>query len=126
MAEPKKSLILQMDIVVIENGMSHRLDMIDGDTGVDTVHEFIESTGALEDGQFEWCEKKGAYLVSKENFIWWKKIIEDNNQLNKRMKRLFAIYGRDAVEDIYNRASCCEIEDLAQSVNDGLDEAFGK
>ena len=114
-----------MNIIIKGTNVVETLSIIDPDSGVDYVADFIGNEGALADGQFVWDEEQDAYVAEKETFDWWDAVIKDNQELDYRVHDLVQEYGREEVYKVTDEAGGGDLEDHAASVNQALDEAFG-
>lgn len=114
-----------MDIIIRETGQRESLAIIDPKTGVNYIGDFAGNTGALNNGQFEWCEEAGAYYCDQATYDWWDRVVRDNEALDYRIHALAAEHGSEAVEAAIEAALGRDLEDHAAAVNGALDEAFG-
>lgn len=117
-----------MKIIIKETNEVKELSIIDPNSGVDYIDDFIGNTGALNDGQFLWDDEDDAadaYICDQETFDWWDKVVSDNQALEDRIHALQQEHGYDAVHDAVMDSYANDLEDHADCVNQALDEAFG-
>ncbi|AKG37826.1 hypothetical protein VK70_17120 [Paenibacillus durus ATCC 35681] len=115
-----------MKITIKETGKSEALSIIDENTGVDFIQDFIGNYGALSDGQFTFDEETGTYIADQDTFDWWDKVVTDQTALEARIAELKEEHGYEAVDEVVNEATSVDLEDLAAAVNKALDEEFGE
>ena len=115
-----------MKIIIKETNVQESLEIIDPRKGINWVQDFIGNTGALSDGQFVWDDEQGAYVCDQDTFDWWSKVVSDNESLENRIYELSQQHGGDAVSAVVYDAANVPLEQLAASVNEALDEAFGE
>ncbi|MBE0436924.1 MAG: hypothetical protein IBX56_14100 [Methylomicrobium sp.] len=114
-----------MNIVINETSATETLSIIDPNTGIDYIQDFIGNTGALKDGQFTYDDDQDAYLCDQETFNWWSAVVDANQTLENRIHTLVNEHGSEAVYDIINEAGNFDLEDHAANINQVLDDAFG-
>ena len=114
-----------MKIIIKETSAVHELSIIDPNSGLNYISDFIGNTGALFDGQFEWDYDLDAYVCTQETFDWWDTVVTDNQLLNDRIHDLVQEHGSGTVNKVVYEADTIDLEDHAASVNQALDEAFG-
>ncbi|QIB64642.1 hypothetical protein [Kineobactrum salinum] len=114
-----------MKITIRESGKTETLSILDPD-GTDFAVEFIRSTGALDDGQFDYEEESGTWTCSQDTYNKWAQVIRDNELLDTRLPALNRKYGTKTVNKVIGAAGNCRPEDFARTINSALDEAFGK
>lgn len=112
-----------MDIIIKETGARELLEILDPNTGVDWIQDFIGNYDAFSDGQFIWDEEQDAYLCDQVTFDWWAKVVADHELLENRIFELYKEYG-DKVYDVIIDAGNVDLEDHAAAMNAALDEAF--
>lgn len=111
-----------MKIIIKETGAKQELSIIDPNTGCDYTADFIGNVGGFRD--FEYSEDEDAYKTTMDAFIWWEKVISDNQALDYRIADMKEQHGADAVNDVIAGVSV-DLEDHARAVNTALDEEFG-
>ena len=115
-----------MNIIIKETNVQESLEIIDPRTGINWIQDFIGNTGALSDGQFVWDDEQDAYICDQDTFDWWSKVVSDNESLENRIHELSQQHGGDAVSAVVSDAANVDLEQLAASVNEALDDAFGE
>lgn len=114
-----------MKIIIKETAAVETLSLIDPNSGVDYITDFIGSAGAL-DGQFVWSAECGAYYVGDQNtFDWWAVVINAQQALNDRIHELSKEHGAETVYQVIDAAGSVDLWEHAPSANQALDEAFG-
>ena len=114
-----------MNIIIEKTCENKTLSIIDPDSGVDYISDFIGNHGALADGQFTWDDERDAYVCDRETFAWWADVVEANQALEDRIHGLVQEYGAEKVYEVVHAAGSVDLEDHAGNVNQALDEAFG-
>lgn len=102
------------------NGEMRELSLIDPDSGVDCVVDFIGNNGGLDSFVYNGDEHE----CSKDTFDWWKKVIDDQQKLVDRIFDLKEEIGSVFVNDALESIPDCDLEDHAAVVNAALDEAL--
>lgn len=102
-----------------EDGV-RELSLIDPDSGVDFVQDFIGNNGGLDYFHYNGDEHE----CSKDTFDWWKKVIDDQQKLVDRIFDLKEEIGSVFVNDAFESIPDCDLEDHAAVVNAALDEAL--
>lgn len=113
-----------MKIIIKETSIEEYLEIIDPRTGINWISDFIGNTGALSDGQFVWDDEKDAYICDQDTFDWWSKVVYDNESIENRVYELCKKHGSDAVSEVVYGVGNVDLDQLAASVNDALNEAF--
>ena len=103
-------------------GEMRELSLIDPDSGVDFVVDFIGNNGGLDKDGFTYDGEE--YECSKDTFDWWKKVINDQQKLVDRISDLKEEIGSVFVNDALESVPDCDLEDHAAVVNAALDEAL--
>lgn len=101
-------------------GEMRELSLIDPDSGVDFVVDFIGNNGGLDSFVYNGDE----YECTRDTFDWWKKVIDDQQRLIDRIFDLKEEIGSVFVNDALESIPDCDLEDHAAVVNDALDEAL--
>jgi len=115
-----------MKIMIKETSVAKTLSIIDPNSGVDFIKDFVGNTGAFIDGQFQWDEDRDCYVCDQDTFDWWDTVVTDVQSLDYRIHELVAEHGSEAVNDIVHEAAAyVDLEDHAATVNEALNEAFG-
>lgn len=112
-----------INIIIKDTDKQETLSIVD-QKGIDYIKDFIGNYGAFNDGQFTYNDDKDVYICDQDTFDWWSKVVSDNQALKNRLAELRETFGSDAVQEVIDQASDVELEDLALSVNNALDEAF--
>ncbi len=112
-----------MKIIIKETGAKEELCIIDPNTGCNYIADFIGNAGGFRD--FEYNEGEDAYETTMDAFIWWEKVISDNQELDYRLANLKEQHGAEVVNDVISGVSV-DLEDHASAMNTALDEAFGE
>ena len=102
------------------NGEMRELSLIDPDSGVDFVVDFIGNNGGLDSFVYNGDE----YECAQDTFDWWKKVIDDQQRLIDRIFDLKEEIGSVFVNDALESIPDCDLEDHAAVVNAALDEAL--
>lgn len=113
-----------MKVLIVETGMIERLSIIDPNTKVDWVKDFIGNYGAFSDGQFTYNDETGLYHCDQDTYVWWAKVLSDQEALYNRIAVLKDEHGAELIDEIVNRAADCDLEDQAAAINKELDEEF--
>ena len=106
-----------MKIIIIETRSTETLSLIDRKTGEDYIADFVAGYDDIsqdEEGQLV-CETHYA-------FDWWKKVIEDRQELEDRLDDMREKYGREAVYKVIEDFPQVDLEDEAREFNAALDE----
>ena len=114
-----------MDIIIKETAAVETLSIIDPDSGIDYISDFVGNAGGFADGQFEWDEELGAYVCAQDRFDWWDAVVAANQALEDRIHDLVQEHGAEKVYAAIHDAGSVDLEDNAANVNQALDEAFG-
>lgn len=114
-----------MKIIINETKQTKQLSIIDPETGVDWIADFVGNTGALTDGQFVYSDEQDAYLCDQSTFDWWVKVVNDHQVVADRIAALNSVHGSDAVFEVVANVGGCDLEDYAAIVNEALNERFG-
>ena len=114
-----------MKIVITETSAAETLSIIDPKSGVNYIADFIGNTGALNDGQFTWDDKRDAYACTQDTFDWWKSVVTANQALDDRINALVQEHGHDAVYEVIHALPGVDLGDHASHTNQALDKAFG-
>lgn len=102
------------------------LELINHNTGINWVQDFIGNVGALKDGQFTWNDDVDAYICDRETFEWWRDCIEEHQKLDDRICDLEQEHGVEKVQVAIGNAYLCDLVDQPTQVNEALDYAFGE
>jgi tetrahydromethanopterin S-methyltransferase subunit A len=114
-----------MNIIIKETLKAAELLILD-QNGIDYTQDFIGNAGALINGKFVYDDELDAYLCDQETFDLWEKVVNDHQELNKRINALKAEHGNEAVDGVIENAGNSDLEDEAALINQELDEAFGE
>ncbi|WP_125782814.1 hypothetical protein [Pseudoalteromonas rubra] len=114
-----------MNIIIENTTRTETLSLIDPQSDMNCIIDFIGNAGALTDGQFNYDEARDAYVCSQETFDWWHAVVNDHQQLNNRLHALNTEHGTETVNQVIGTAGNVDLEDFAWSVNQALDTAFG-
>lgn len=96
------------------------LSLIDPDSGVDFVVDFIGNNGGSDSFVYNGDE----YECTKDTFDWWKRVVNDQQKLVDRISDLKEEIGEVFVTDALESIPDCDLEDHAAVVNAALDEAL--
>ena len=96
-----------MRILIQETQEIKRLSIIDPETGINHVRDFLATWNGL--AQFQWDEARWAYICSQAVYDWWKRVINLHILLINRINYLTRQYGSDAV--------AAALEDVRSSSN---------
>lgn len=89
--------------------------------GIDISNDFIGNTA-----HNMAIEEDGSYVASKEDFNWWKKVIEEHERLDMIVAQYQEEFGKDEVNDtVYSWASY-DYETNPAQILMGLEKRFGK
>jgi hypothetical protein len=109
-----------MNVRIEETGEIKTLSIIDPETGDDFTEDFIGTSKITYDDN-------GCYVTCQKFSDLWEKVAKDIQALLCRLFDLRKRYGEEKVDKAIG--SSCEVMfvgELAGSVNEALDEAFGK
>lgn len=112
-----------MNILIEKTQKIETLSLIDPKTGIDYIADFIGQYIDTMD-EFCWDDENNAYICTKESFLWWSKVVADNQALEYRIHYLKEKHGYEAVETVINNAGSVDLDDQANNLNDALDSAF--
>lgn len=117
-----------INFLIEETGKIESLKLIDSKSGVDFINEYIGQTGAFAKGsEFSHYDfKTDAYKCSQSVYEWWKKRINEQQQLIFRIHKLEGEFGMCEVERVINNVEVIDVESEAHLINLALDKAFGK
>ena len=115
-----------MQVKVIETGEVKTLRLIDPDSGVDFVQDFVGNGGGFENKDFVYNHEDDVFEVTAQAFGWWNQVISDQQELVYRIDELKEEHGSDAVNEVLYSVGGHDLEDDAAVVNAALDEAFGE
>ena len=102
------------------------LTLINPETNIDFIIDFMSNFGALTDGQFVFDEALDAYVCTQEIFEWWDEVIDENQALEYRIHDLIKEHGSDAVNEVTQYAGDDDLAYHAVRVHRALTEAFGE
>jgi len=112
-----------MKITIKETGDIKELRLVDPDTGVDWIADFVGNTGTLDDGQFE-ADDDG-YTASRETYEWWEGVVATRQSNDNRIHALEQEHGDEAVRKVVDVGSM-DLDDETNAIAQALDEAFGE
>ena len=115
-----------MKIVIRETGEIKGLSIVNPQSGIDYIKDFVGNTGALDDGQFSRDDERDAYICDQGTFVWWATVVADNQALEDRINDLVQEHGQQAVYQAVQTAGAVDLEDHASVVDQVLDDAFGR
>lgn len=115
-----------MQVKVIETGDVKTLRLIDPDSGVDFVQDFVGNGGGFENKDFVYNHEDDVFEATAQAFNWWNQVISDQQELVDRISELKEEHGSDAVNEVLESVGGHDLEDDAAVVNAALDEAFGE
>lgn len=115
-----------MQVKVIETGDVKTLRLIDPDSGVDFVQDFVGNGGGFENKDFVYNHEDDVFEATAQAFSWWNQVISDQQELVDRISELKEEHGSDAVNEVLESVGGHDLEDDAAVVNAALDEAFGE
>lgn len=115
-----------MQVKVIETGEVKTLGLIDPDSGVDFVQDFVGNGGGFENKDFVYNHEDDVFEATAQAFGWWNQVISDQQELVYRIDKLKEEHGSDAVNEVLELVGGHDLEDDAAVVNAALDEAFGE
>ena len=115
-----------MQVKVIETGEVKTLGLIDPDSGVDFVQDFVGNGGGFENKDFVYNHEDDVFEATAQAFGWWNQVISDQQELVYRIDELKEEHGSDAVNEVLESVGGHDLEDDAAVVNAALDEAFGE
>lgn len=114
-----------MKIIINETGKIETLSIIDPDTGVNYISDFIGNTGDL-GTQFIYDDNRNVWTCDQETFDWWSDVVTKEQALGNRIHDLCATHDRGLVHEVVRDSSGkVDLEINAAVVNTALDEAFG-
>lgn len=111
-------------VKISETNQDESLELLDTETGVDCTTDIIGNYGGLTDGQFVYDDATDIYQCSQETFIWWDRVLHEQQELNNRIAELRKEYGSEQVQEALNAVGDYDLEDQAAAINEVLDEAF--
>lgn len=113
-----------MDVRIVETGELKHLSMVDPDTGVDSVQDFIGNQNALNDGQFEWDDETGEYRATQGTYEWWAELIEKYWAMNEALVEARERHGEEVVEKWLHDSAAWHVDlgDQPDSVMRELEE----
>lgn len=114
-----------MKVIIKENSEVQALSIINPESGIDYILNFLGHQGALLDGQFEWSEELDAHVCDQETFDWWYEVVTANQSLEDRIFVLVKEHGSQAVYEVIHDSSNADLKSHVEKVNQALDEAFG-
>ena len=114
---------IEMKITIKETGDIKELRLVDPDTGVDWIADFVGNTGTLDDGQFE-ADDDG-YTASRETYEWWEGVVATRQSNDNRIHALEQEHGDEAVRKVVDVGSM-DLDDETNAIAQALDEAFGE
>lgn len=114
-----------MHVKVIETGEFKTLRLIDPDSGVDFVNDFVGNGSGFENKDFVYNHEDDVFESTAQAFNWWNQVISDQQELIERIDALKEEHGSDAVNEVLESIGGHDLEDDAAVVNAALDEAFG-
>lgn len=114
-----------INVMITGTQTASTLSLIDPETGVDWVKDFIGNYGAFNDDQFVWEETHGVYFAAQDTYDWWAKVIADHSELSIRIEGLKSSVDPEEVLQVVSQAADCDLEDMADRVNHTLDEVYG-
>ncbi len=115
-----------MHVRVIETGEVKTLRLIDPESGVDFVQDFVGNGGGFENKDFVYNHEDDVFEATAQAFNWWNQVISDQQELVDRIDELKEEHGSDAVNEVLESVGGHDLEDDAAVVNAALDEAFGE
>lgn len=115
-----------MKIVIKETGKEEVLELIDRDSGVNYVTDFIAAAGGFNQVEFVWDRDSATGVCDADTFEWWSDVICDNQSLDDRIHNLVDTHGWEAVMEIVSSVEKTHIDSHASAVNAKLDEVFNK
>jgi hypothetical protein len=104
----------------------HTFSLYDEALGYDLIFEFLETNCTFVAEKFIYHEAEDIYICEADDFDKWQLLIDEQQQLSKRINQLKLEYGEEDVEAAVNRAIFHSIEDEAKAINYELDRAFGE
>jgi hypothetical protein len=111
----------KMNVKIEETGEIKTLSVIDPETGDDCAGDYIETYQLPHDDDI------GCYVTCQKFFDFWEKVAKDNQALLYRLSDLRKRYGKDEVSKAIGVSDeVMFVVEFASSVNEALDEAFGK
>lgn len=116
---------MAMQIIINETGATETLTMINPDSGVDCVVDFIGNTGALANGEIVWDDDHGTYRCDQNTYDWWERVIAAHEAMEQRIDELEIEHGKDTVQKAIGNSAECDLEDVPTYVNRALNDAFG-
>lgn len=112
-----------MKVTIRETGKMEQLQLLDNETGTDCTIDIIGNYGGL-DGQFVFDEESNVYHCDQDTFVWWDRVLHEQQELNDRIAELKKEYGSQPVQEVLEAVGDFDLEDQANEINAALDEAF--
>lgn len=104
-----------------EKSKTTQLSIIDPETGIDFINDFIGNHGGF--SEFTYVEDDDIYYCTEFTYDWWVKVVKDNQDLVDRIHALNRIYGSYEVQEkLLEQENHVDLEDHAKVYNNLLDE----
>ncbi|MDO4687085.1 MAG: hypothetical protein Q4A92_11120 [Corynebacterium sp.] len=113
-----------MQVAIKGASFTTSLLLINPDTEVDYVADFIGNAGGLTNGDFVFDHEQDCYVCDRDTLEWWEQVISDQQQLAYRIHDLSRVHGEEPVRAAFAHVSV-ELADEAAAINSALDDAFG-
>lgn len=115
-----------MKVRIKETGEQEILEIIDPKTDCDWFQDFCQLSQQIGDGVFTYDETTGEYTIDQEDFLWWKKVAQDHENINRRTYHLKMSHGDEEVDEIIDSIQPCDLEDEPGLLGKIFDRRFGK
>lgn len=114
---------IMMKVIIRETRKMEQLQMLDNETGTDCTIDIIGNYGGL-NGQFVYDEESDVYHCNQDTFVWWERVLDEQQELNDRIAELKKEYGSERVQEVLEAVGDFDLEDQANEINAALDETF--
>lgn len=115
-----------MKVRIKETGEEEVLEILNPDTGCDWFREFCQMAQQINDGVFVHDEKTDEYVIDQEDFLWWKKVAQEHEEIQRRIFYLKQAHGYEEIDEIVHSIQPCDLEDEPGLLKKILDRRFGK
>lgn len=125
-----------MEIVIKETGAVETLLLIDSKTGCDWFNDLVGNhDGYNDDPEYGFAVEldedgleTGRFVTSQENFDWWKDVVSQMDDLERRIENLRMEFGSSRVDwfVIESGSGYSDLEYYANAIHQELDDEFGE
>jgi hypothetical protein len=111
-----------MDIYNIDTGKTHTLRMIDPQTGIDFVADWM---GRIETSNLHWNEEEDRLEGDQAEIDWWIYQMGAHQAAYDHIAECKQAYGPEAVDDVLSQLEHCDFEQQPNQVIQALEARFG-